>query len=154
TFFRFGNVLKKDLQHVLAVCGQPGAADVRCRLRYLSVPCLSRKRWRCVSNQGNRDRRYYRFEPVTTSAAAAAALHSLSIYPPAAVLRSAARRPRSRTIGRAREDEREPVEEGASEGRPVRGRTGVERQRTITPGKPGRLPSGVGAREPSANRSE
>ena len=40
-------------------------------------------------------------------------------------------------------------EEGASEGRPVMGRIGVA---TLPPAKAGRLPSGVGGREPSANR--
>src|SRR5438874_11262174 len=40
-------------------------------------------------------------------------------------------------------------EEGASEGRPVMGRIGVA---TSPHAKGGRLPSGVGGREPSANR--
>jgi len=40
-------------------------------------------------------------------------------------------------------------EEGASESRPVMGRIGVA---TSPSGKPGRLPSGVGGREASANR--
>jgi hypothetical protein len=40
-------------------------------------------------------------------------------------------------------------EEGASEGRPVIGRIGVA---TLPPGKPGRLPSGVGGRERATNR--
>src|SRR3954447_15225473 len=41
---------------------------------------------------------------------------------------------------------------GGSECRPVMGRTGVEPVATSLHAKAGRLPSGVGGREPSANR--
>jgi hypothetical protein len=43
-------------------------------------------------------------------------------------------------------------DEGGSECRPVMGRTGVEPAATSLHAKAGRLPSGVGGREPSANR--
>ena len=43
-------------------------------------------------------------------------------------------------------------DEGGSEGRPVMGRIGVEPMATSPRAKAGRLPSGVGGREPSANR--
>src|SRR5215468_6130284 len=43
-------------------------------------------------------------------------------------------------------------DEGGSESRPVMGRIGVEPKATSPHPKGGRLPSGVGGREPSANR--